>query len=133
MTGENLRALRERLRMTQLEFATWLNELMGRRYDKQKISRWETDRERLPREVLGALSVAALGVDRSPRQGLGITVGPSWYASAGLRILEDLDAEYPLGFDGIGIRFGSGQRTAPLEAFLDEVRLQFRGPASLAA
>ncbi len=67
------------------------------------------------------------------REGLGITVGPSWYASAGLRILEDLDAEYPLGFDGIGIRFGSGQRTAPLEAFLDEVRLQFRGPASLAA
>ncbi|MCW2242563.1 AAA family ATPase [Azospirillum canadense] len=74
MTGEDLRALRERLHMTQLEFATWLNELMGRRYDKQKISRWETDRERLPREVLGALSVAALGVDRSPRRGLGITV-----------------------------------------------------------
>ena len=60
MTGEELRALRESRKQTQLEFAVWLNGLMGRRYDKQKISRWETERERLPRDVVGILHIAAL-------------------------------------------------------------------------
>ena len=60
MTGEELRALREKRGLTQLEFATWLNGLMSRRYDKQKISRWETERERVPRDVTGILRIAAL-------------------------------------------------------------------------
>ena len=60
MTGEELRALRESRKQTQLEFAVWLNGLMSRRYDKQKISRWETERERLPRDVVGVLRIAAL-------------------------------------------------------------------------
>ena len=60
MTGEELRALRESRGQTQLEFAAWLNGLMGRRYDKQKISRWETERERVPRDVAGILSIVAL-------------------------------------------------------------------------
>lgn len=74
MTGEELRALRDRLGKTQQEFAVWLNNLMGRRYDKQKISRWETDREKLPRDVAGALSVAGLGLDRPSRHGPALTV-----------------------------------------------------------
>ncbi len=74
MTGEELRALRERQRMTQPEFAGWLNELLGRRYDKQKISRWETERERLPRDVAGALSIARLGFGRPARGGPAVTV-----------------------------------------------------------
>ena len=65
MTGDELRALRELRGMTQLEFATWLNGLTGRRYDKQKISRWETERERVPRDVAGILRIAAL-VRREP-------------------------------------------------------------------
>ena len=60
MTGDELRALRERRGQTQPEFAAWLNGLMGRRYDKQKISRWETERERVPRDVSGILHIAAL-------------------------------------------------------------------------
>ncbi len=60
MTGEELRALRELRGLTQLEFAAWLNGLNGRRYDKQKISRWETERERVPRDVAGTLLIAAL-------------------------------------------------------------------------
>lgn len=60
MTGEELRAAREARGLTQQDFAGWLNQLMGRRYDKQRISRWETERERLPRDVAGALRIAAL-------------------------------------------------------------------------
>ncbi len=70
MIGEEVRALREKRGLTQLEFATWLNGLIGRRYDKQKISRWETERERVPRDVSGTLRIAALTRDEprsSPR------------------------------------------------------------------
>jgi len=74
MTGEELRSLRENRGQTQLEFATWLNGLMGRRYDKQKISRWETERERVPREVSGILSIAALTRDTPLPFRRGVTV-----------------------------------------------------------
>lgn len=74
MTGDALRALRERLGKTQPEFATWLNELLSRRYDKQKVSRWETDREKVPKDVAGALSIAALGLGRPDRCGPALTV-----------------------------------------------------------
>ena len=60
MTGDELRALREKRGLAQPEFAAWLNGLTGRRYDKQKISRWETERERVPRDIDGILKIAAL-------------------------------------------------------------------------
>ena len=76
MTGDELRALREKRGLTQLEFATWLNGLMGRRYDKQKISRWETERERVPRDVAGVLRIAALarGERSTPRSAITVAV-----------------------------------------------------------
>ena len=60
MTGDELRALREKRGQNHSEFAAWLNELTGRRYDKQKISRWEGEREKVPRDVDGLLRIAAL-------------------------------------------------------------------------
>ena len=60
MTGDELRALREERGLNQAEFAAWLNELTSRRYDKQKISRWESEREKVPRDIDGLLRVAAL-------------------------------------------------------------------------
>ena len=74
MTGDELRALRENRGMTQLEFAIWLNGLMGRRYDKQKISRWETERERVPRDVAGILRIAALALGEPPTTRRALTV-----------------------------------------------------------
>ena len=60
MTGDELRALREKRGLNQPEFAIWLNGLTGRRYDKQKIARWESERERVPRDVDGLLKIATL-------------------------------------------------------------------------
>lgn len=60
MSNETLKSLRERLGLTQPGMAAWLNERMGRRYDKQRISKWETGRETVPREVAGVLLMAAL-------------------------------------------------------------------------
>ena len=74
MTGDEVRALREKRKLTQAEFANWLNGLVSRRYDKQKISRWETERERVPRDIAGVLSIAALARDEAPAVRRAITV-----------------------------------------------------------
>ena len=60
MTSDELKALRDRLGLTQSAMAAWLNERMGRRYDKQRISKWETGRETIPREVVGVVVMASL-------------------------------------------------------------------------
>ena len=44
--------LRERQGVSQLDFAAWLNKHLGRRYDKHQISRWESEREHLPRNLM---------------------------------------------------------------------------------
>ncbi|MEI6560402.1 MAG: AAA family ATPase [Rhodospirillaceae bacterium] len=74
MTGEELRAAREARGLTQQDFAGWLNQLTGRRYDKQKISRWETERERLPRDVAGVLRIAGLARPAATAQRRAVTV-----------------------------------------------------------
>ena len=51
MLGENLKAFRERLGLSQPDFAGWLNDRLSRRYDKQKISGWERNAERIPQLV----------------------------------------------------------------------------------
>jgi chromosome partitioning protein len=51
MTGEDLQAIREARGVTQQEFAAWLNEQLGRRYDRARISRWESGAERIPPRV----------------------------------------------------------------------------------
>jgi chromosome partitioning protein len=55
MTGEELRRYRDQRGMNQQELVTWLNEKLGRRYDRAKISRWETGAERIPQTVGAAL------------------------------------------------------------------------------
>lgn len=52
MRGEDVKDCRERKGASQAEFATWLNERLGRRYDKQRVSRWEVGSERIPASVM---------------------------------------------------------------------------------
>jgi chromosome partitioning protein len=52
MAGADLRLHREAQRLGQQEFAAWLNDRLGRKYDKQRISRWETGAERIPQTVV---------------------------------------------------------------------------------
>jgi len=51
MTGDELRAIRERRGEGQHEFALWLNGKLERHYDKARISRWEGGTERIPAPV----------------------------------------------------------------------------------
>jgi chromosome partitioning protein len=51
MSGAVLRQIREARNYDQQAFADWLNSGLGRRYDKAKISRWETGSERVPQIV----------------------------------------------------------------------------------
>jgi chromosome partitioning protein len=55
MTGEELRRYREQRGMNQQELVTWLNERLNRRYDRAKVSRWESGAERIPQTVASAL------------------------------------------------------------------------------
>lgn len=74
MTGEELRALRERRGLTQVEMAAWINDLVDRKYDKAKISRWETDKERLPRDITGLMLMASLEAPGNGTGGSAVTV-----------------------------------------------------------
>lgn len=68
----------------------------------------------------------------SVRDGLGVTVGPRWYVGEGLRVLEDMDAAYPLGMDGIWAKTRPESASLPaLSAFLDALRFHFRQEAQL--
>ncbi|WP_114856660.1 MULTISPECIES: AAA family ATPase [Azospirillum] len=58
MSGEELRRYREQRGMNQQALVGWLNERLNRRYDRAKISRWETGAERIPQNVAGALKTA---------------------------------------------------------------------------
>ena len=55
MSGDELRSYREQRGMNQQELVSWLNERLKRRYDRAKISRWETGAERIPQTVAAAL------------------------------------------------------------------------------
>lgn len=73
MKGGDLRAFREARGLNQGDLAQWLNERMGRRYDKQRISKWENDSERIPQAVMALLRQDVLGPE--PK------VGPAYVAS----------------------------------------------------
>ncbi len=60
------------------------------------------------------------------RDGLGITVAPRWYLTPGLKILDDMDARYPLGEASIVIKKHPEANTPPLMAFLDYLKAHFR-------
>lgn len=51
MTGGDLQAIRESRGATQQEFAAWLNEQLGRKYDRARISRWESGAEKIPPKI----------------------------------------------------------------------------------
>jgi len=55
MSGEELRSYREQRGMNQQALVSWLNERLNRRYDRAKVSRWETGAERIPQIVAAAL------------------------------------------------------------------------------
>ncbi|NYZ17886.1 AAA family ATPase [Azospirillum sp. RWY-5-1] len=100
MDGEDLRALRERLVKTQPEFAAWLNALLQRRYDKQKVSRWETDREKIPRDVAGALAIAGLGLGRPDRHGPALTVAVALQKGGTAKTATSVNLAYVLAAAG---------------------------------
>src|SRR5688500_1935825 len=51
MAGESHKTLREERGWSQSEMALWLNEKLGRKYDRAQISRWEGSAERTPKTV----------------------------------------------------------------------------------
>ena len=61
--------------------------------------------------------------------GLGVAVAPSWFVGPGLRILEEMDARYPLGVAEIGIKRGSAASNPVLDAFLAHVKSELNSPA----
>jgi|tagenome__1003787_1003787.scaffolds.fasta_scaffold20922568_1 chromosome partitioning protein len=62
MVGEEMKTARERRGWAQQDLASWLNEQLGRRYDRQKISRWESGAERIPKQVSDLLAEGQSGV-----------------------------------------------------------------------
>ena len=100
MTGEEVRALREKRGLTQPEFAIFLNGLMGRRYDKQKISRWETERERVPRDVAGVLGIAALALNEPPAVRRAITVAVALQKGGTAKTATSINLAYVLARAG---------------------------------
>lgn len=73
-------------------------------------------------------SNAAL-ISLTVREGLGVAVAPSWFVSPGLRVLEEMDARYPLGVAEIGIKRGSAAASPVLDAFLAHVKSELNSPA----
>ena len=52
MRGDDIKAFREARGWSQSDFATWLNDTLGRRYDKQRVSKWETNADSMPRAAV---------------------------------------------------------------------------------
>jgi chromosome partitioning protein len=67
MNGEQMRALRQGLRLSQAELKDALNRRLGRSYDKPKISRWENGREPIPEDVAMALASLTQARPRTAR------------------------------------------------------------------
>ncbi|MBP2315483.1 AAA family ATPase [Azospirillum soli] len=74
MTGDELRAYREKKGLSQPEFAIWLNDRLQRRYDKQKVSRWENGGERIPAAVAALIKRDMVGIERQGGPALVVVV-----------------------------------------------------------
>jgi chromosome partitioning protein len=59
MQGEALRAYRDACGLGQQDLANLLNDKLGRRYDRNKVSRWENGAERIPQLVAAFLNPTA--------------------------------------------------------------------------
>lgn len=66
MQGAELRALREGRGAAQQEFAEWLNRQLGRKYDRARISKWESGAERIPQKVAELLLTRREDDDEAP-------------------------------------------------------------------
>jgi chromosome partitioning protein len=60
MDGDKLRQIREARNETQESFAATLNRIFSRRYDKSRVSRWETGSEPIPVDVSNMLYTECL-------------------------------------------------------------------------
>jgi chromosome partitioning protein len=64
MERETLRAIREANGEKQEDFAKRLNAVFNRKYDKSRISRWESGDENIPADVSGFLELEGLSFQR---------------------------------------------------------------------
>lgn len=80
MTGDELRALREARGINQQDLADLLNDRLGRRYDRNRISRWENGAERIPQlataTLRGLVGPGAIGIPAA-RVGPAVTLAVS--------------------------------------------------------
>ncbi|MDX2101829.1 MAG: XRE family transcriptional regulator [Alphaproteobacteria bacterium] len=67
MSGDELKAYRQRLRLTQAELSDLLNRRLGRSYDKPRVSRWENGRELVPADVLAVVAEEVAGRPKRAR------------------------------------------------------------------
>ncbi len=67
MDGDAVKAARERRGVTQEDFASWLNHVSGRKYDRSRVSRWETGAERIPADVVGMIMLGELSFSPNGR------------------------------------------------------------------
>lgn len=70
--GDELKAFRETRSFGQQELAGWLNERLGRKYDRAKISRWETGAERVPQLVESVIRETRRQASGAPHAGAGV-------------------------------------------------------------
>ncbi|WP_090595740.1 hypothetical protein [Pelagibacterium luteolum] len=63
------------------------------------------------------------------RDGLGVAVAPAWFISPGLRILDDMDARYPLGIAEMGIKRATGAATPILDVFISHIKAELNSTA----
>ena len=67
MDGLRMRSIRQQMDLPAKEFAALLNERLGRSYDGPRVSRWEGGNERIPANVLKALSEIEAGLNAASR------------------------------------------------------------------
>ncbi len=63
--GNIMKAVREKRGATGEQFAAMLNQRLSRRYDKAKISRWESGGEAIPPDVAGVIALWRLSYERT--------------------------------------------------------------------
>jgi chromosome partitioning protein len=74
MDGARVRLFREGRGEDQRAFADWLNLSLGRKYDKARISRWESGAERVPVQVAGFLVEQGAGAVKAIQRPVILTV-----------------------------------------------------------